>query len=276
MTYFILRADRWLHVKLGYAVTQIPDRHKGYLSDFGHKTGLRYEGEANQLIRMVRKHTMLPYLRLVTLYQQAVFCEEKSIPGSLVECGVWKGGAMAIMALANLRHGRKKRDLHLFDVFDDIGEPDEAIDGERALQDIRDLAGKAAGTSGRLQPIRGAYDPMGGHGTIDDSRHVLEQVAGYDPTFLHYHKGWFQETVPPASASVGPVAILRLDGDWYASTKVCLESLYGNVVSGGFVVVDDYGVYEGCTKAVDEFLDGNGINVFLHQVDGGCAYFIKP
>jgi hypothetical protein len=75
---------------------------------------------------------------------------------------------------------------------------------------------------------------------------------------------------------VGPVAILRLDGDWYASIKVCLESLYGNVVSGGFVVVDDYGVYEGCTRAVDEFLDRNGINVFLHQVDEGCAYFIKP
>jgi len=276
MTYFILRADRWLHVKLGYAVTQIPDRHKGYLSDFGHNRGLLYEGEVNALIRMVRKHTMLPYLRLVTLYQQAVFCEKKGIPGSFVECGVWKGGAMAIMAFANLRHGRKRRDLHLFDIFDDIGEPDETIDGERALQDVRDLAGKAAGTSGRLEPIKGVYDPMGGHGTLDDNKHVLEQVAGYDPAFLHYHKGWFQETLPPASGSVGPVAILRLDGDWYASIKVCLESLYGNVVSGGFVVVDDYGVYEGCTRAVDEFLDRNGINVFLHQVDEGCAYFIKP
>ena len=143
---------------------------------------------------------MLPYLRLVTLYQQAVFCEKSRIPGSFVECGVWKGGAMAVMASANLRHGRKRRDLHLFDVFDDIGEPDAAIDGERALQDVRDLAGKGAGTAGRLEPIKGMYDPMGGHGTLDDNRHVLEQVAGYDPAFLHYHEGWFQETVPPLPA----------------------------------------------------------------------------
>jgi hypothetical protein len=276
MTYFILRADRWLHVRLGYMVKQIPDKHKGYLSDFGHRLGLCYEDEANEYIRMVRKYTMLPYVRLVTLYQQAVYCEKKGIPGSFIECGVWKGGATAVMAFANLRHGQKRRDIHLFDAFDDINEPDATIDGERALRDVRDLAGKAAGTSGRLQPIKGVYDRLGGHGTIEDNRHVLEHVAGYESAFLHFHKGWFQETVPLTAGSVGPIAILRLDGDWYASIKVCLESLYGNVVSGGFVVVDDYGVYDGCTRAVNEFLDMNGINVFLHQVDGGCAYLIKP
>ena len=69
---------------------------------------------------------------------------------------------------------------------------------------------------------------------------------------------------------------MRLDGDWYASTKVCLDCLYDKVVSGGFVIVDDYGYYEGCRKAVDEFIDKKRVEVFLSQIDYGCVYWIKP
>ena len=79
-----------------------------------------------------------------------------------------------------------------------------------------------------------------------------------------------------AAPAIGPIAILRLDGDWYASTKICLEHLYDQVVSGGFVIVDDYGTYEGCRKAVDEFLAARGLHVFLSHVDPDCRYWIKP
>ena len=61
-----------------------------------------------------------------------------------------------------------------------------------------------------------------------------------------YHKGWFQETLPGVTKEIKQIAILRLDGDFYASTKVCLDFLYEKVVSGGFIIVDDYGTREGC------------------------------
>ena len=74
----------------------------------------------------------------------------------------------------------------------------------------------------------------------------------------------------------GPIAILRLDGDWYASTKICLDHLYERVVPGGFVIVDDYGTYEGCQKAVDELLAGLPQRPFLNVVTADVRYWIKP
>ena len=85
-----------------------------------------------------------------------------------------------------------------------------------------------------------------------------------------------QDTLPRDSSRIESIAILRLDGDWYASTKVCLDHLYDKVVSGGFVIVDDYGYYEGCKKAVDEFIEERGLEVFLSQVDSGCVYWTRP
>ena len=79
------------------------------LSDVDRKLGYHLEEEANECIMKVRAHTMLPYVRLVTLYQQAVHCEKNGIRGSLVECGVWKGGPVGIMALANINHGKGSR-----------------------------------------------------------------------------------------------------------------------------------------------------------------------
>ena len=93
---------------------------------------------------------------------------------------------------------------------------------------------------------------------------------------MHTHQGWFQDTVPRDAAAVGPIALLRLDGDWYDSTKVCLEGLYPSVVKYGSIVVDDYGHFEGCRKAVDEFVADLGYPVMLHHVDYSGRYWIKP
>lgn len=218
---------------------------------------------------------MLTYVRLVTLYQQAVRCEKYGIQGSFIECGVWKGGAVGLMALANIRYGKERRHLHLFDAFDDICEPDVKVDGERALTDVRRYGGVEAGMSGALKPIRGIYDAFGGYGSLEENRRLMEELIGYDADYLHYHKGWFQDSLPEASSQIGDIAILRLDGDWYASTKVCLDYLYDKVVFGGFIIIDDYGHYEGCKKAVDQFIERRKLKVFLNHVDYTCKYWIK-
>jgi hypothetical protein len=229
-----------------------------------------FEQETDQQIRRVREYTMLSYARLHSLYRQAVYCEEVGLAGSFVECGTWKGGAVGLMALANLAHGRERRPLHLFDSFESIPEPDEAVDGAKAAGEARASGG---GTQGRLVPICDFYQSKG---TLQVNRQLLEEIIGYEPQFLHYHPGWFQDTLPQVGPSVGPIAILRLDGDWYASTKVCLEHLFHQVVSGGFVIIDDYGCYEGCRKAVDEFLREARLNPFLHWIDDTGRYWVKP
>ena len=226
--------------------------------------------EVESVIKTIADFTMLPSDRLFSLYDQVVFCEKNEIKGALVECGVWKGGSVALMAAASLRHANKQRQIHLFDSFSEICEPDAKVDGQRAIAESSDKA------TGKLVPLKGIYDTIGGPGSLEGNRYLLEKIIGYPADCLHYHVGWFQDTVPRDSATIGEIAILRLDGDWYASTKICLDHLYDCVVKGGFVIIDDYGTYEGCQKAVDEFLAARGIQVYLNPVDAGCRYFTKP
>ncbi len=225
-------------------------------------------------LSIVREYTMLSRRRLLSLYQCVVACEKKPLPGDYVECGVWKGGAVGLMALANLRYGQARRHLHLFDTFEGIPEPDEAVDGERALEEARRLG---LGAQGRLSANPQFYENMGRDvGTVETNRKLLAETIGYDAGFIHYHKGFFQETVPAVARSINTIAILRLDGDWYASTKVCLEHLYDQVVGGGFVIIDDYGAYEGCRRAVDDFLAQRHIKVRLREVGAELRLFVKP
>jgi hypothetical protein len=227
----------------------------------------------NEAIDIVGKSTMLPRARLAALYDQVAHCEKAGVKGAFVECGVWKGGAVGLMALA-LTHMSKftVRDLHLFDSFQDICEPDPALDGEKAVKEVGyvpELSG------GPIKSVKGFYNAVGGHGTLFDCKALLESRIGYPTDRIHYHVGWFQDSVPAAQKEIGPIAILRIDGDWYASTKVCLDHLYDLVVSGGFVIIDDYGVYEGCKLAVDKFVNERGITDYFHKVDQACFYFVK-
>src|SRR5262249_38722920 len=113
-------------------------------------------------------------------------------------------------------------------------------------------------------------------GTLDDVEGLLFGRFGLPRERISLVKGWFQDTLPVRAPEIGPVAVLRIDGDWYESTKVCLDHLYDQVVAGGAVIVDDYESCFGCTKAVDEFLERRGIVANI-QLDGrGGCYFFKP
>ena len=229
-------------------------------------------GEIETAIQKVEMHTMLSRERLISLYDQVVFCGQQGIDGALVECGVWKGGAVALMAQASMSHSKDFRHIHLFDSFRGICEPNAQYDGRRALEEVAPYADVARG---RLEPVQGFYDSVGGFGTLEENRELLEKEIGYPEGFLHYHVGWFQQTVPKSVDSIGAIAVLRLDGDWYESTKICLDYLYDSVQKGGFVIVDDYGTYDGCRRAVDEFIVSRQIRGYLHPVDAACRYLIK-
>jgi O-methyltransferase len=228
--------------------------------------------EAQAAIARVRKYTMVADEGLATLFQQVVHVDQQGIPGAVVECGVWHGGCVALAAIAHLTHGEGTRDLHLFDSFEGIPEPVAGLDGERAVADAR---GRFKASPGGQLAVAWDYAERGGPGTPDGAIDLLTGV-GYDRDLIHIHKGWFQDTVPSVAPHIGHIALLHLDGDWYESTKVCLDHLYDQVVPGGFVIVDDYGAYEGCRQAVDEFLDRQQTRPFLSRVNGWIVYLVKP
>ncbi len=229
--------------------------------------------EIEKDISRIRANTMLTHPRLVSLHNQVRECETRNIPGAFVECGTWKGGAVGLMALANLRFGATRRMLHLFDSFVGIPEPDAKVDGALAITQVQSVQG---GVAGRLVAVEGLYEKFAGSvGTLQDNQLLLENDISYPSKFIRYHQGWFQDTVAKSALTIGPIAILRLDGDWYASTKVCLEHLYPNVVRGGFVILDDYGTYDGCRKAVDEFRQDHNICSPMEKIDRSACVWTK-
>ncbi len=228
--------------------------------------GFSDESEAREALLRVADHTLMSYERAVTLHQQVKYLEQRGVEGDFVECGVARGGAVGLMALANLRYGQERRDFHLFDSFRGLPEP-TVEDGAEVKRRAEALVGRSLGSDANLEPVGWEVTSR------RDSAQLLAEI-GYPDEHLHYHVGWFQETLPKAQ-TIERIALLRLDGDWYESTKVCLEALYPRVVVGGFIVVDDYGHYEGCRKAVDEFQESLSPMEYLHHIDYTGRYFVK-
>jgi O-methyltransferase len=261
--------------KLGVEIKKTDTKRIVFYNDYDHKIGYEFEEDSNSAIKIVRKNTMLPYINLVTLYEQVLFCEKSRIDGDFVECGVWKGGAVGLMALGNLRSGYARRHLHLFDAFEEICAPDIELDGEEVIKEVERILGRKAPSKGELVPLKGIYDKFGGPGDITSCQDLIEKTIKYPSGFVNYHKGWFQNTVPVMANRIEKIAILRLDGDWYESTKICLDYLYDKVVPGGFIIFDDYGLYSGCKKAIDDFFKLRAENYYMNYSSWSCRYIQK-
>ena len=189
-----------------------------------------YDGEEpiQEALKIVMPNSMSSRERLTTLWQQVLHLDRYQIPGDLVECGVWKGGSVGMMALAHLRatNGRPTRRLHLFDSFEGLPEPGK-LDGEKSIS----YSGHR--TEGNLSAIGKCVGPL------EDVESLLFEKIRYPRELVVFHKGWFQNTINASLAEPKNIALLRLDGDWYESTMVCLNFLYERVVPGGIVVMED-------------------------------------
>jgi O-methyltransferase len=165
------------------------------------------------------------------------------------------------MALV-LRKFHEQRVLHLFDSFEGLPEPTE-LDGAGAISysDGR--------SSGKLVPIQKTEASLG------EVRGLLIEQLRFSSQQVHFHQGWFQDTVPRDASKIGPIAVLRLDGDWYDSTMTCLKHLYPLVSPGGLVILDDYFCWEGCRKATDEYRATHEISSPLVRIDEAAGYWWK-
>lgn len=232
------------------------------LSDYPRR---QYDDEdaARRAVTVVDEYTMLSYERLVTLWQQVRYLDRAGVRGSLVECGTWRGGASGMMALAHMASGTPSRALHLFDSFEGLPEPEPEKDGDSAIEYADQRA------TGALKSIGQCVAPL------EVNQQLINGTIGYPKALTHYHVGWFQETLPRVT-DIAPIALLRLDGDWYESTKICLEHLYRHVCSRGIVVIDDYGKWQGCRRAIDEFMAGLPFAPLLNHIDASGRYIIIP
>jgi O-methyltransferase len=223
-------------------------------------------------ISKVYSKTMLPLVRLVDAYDAVLTVNRAGIAGDIVECGVWSGGCVGLMAMADARSPQSKRLVHLFDSFEGLPQPSEPD-----IEVIGDFSAEFDDAENLLSTKHELFAMGACVGDTDgEVREFLTRRLQLDPARLVFHKGWFQNTVGPAKDGIGPIAVLRLDGDWYESTLTCLEGLYDRLVPGGFLIIDDYGTFSGCRKAVDEFFAGRGETIQFTYSDRDCVQARKP
>lgn len=189
--------------------------------------------------------TMVSQRRLRNLYR---LCSNPLLPGgSFVECGVARGGCIAIMSFVSLG----KRPVWGFDSFDGMPELTEEDEGHGQA----DVGVRFAGPNG-----------------LHEAETTLKRfhVSGNWVTLV---PGWFEDTLHKYIPRIDPIAVLRLDNDWYKSTKYCLDILYDKVVDGGVIIIDDYHTFTGCRKAVDEFRSKRKIKSPLITTESGTEIY---
>ncbi|MFC8077051.1 TylF/MycF/NovP-related O-methyltransferase [Streptomyces sp. NPDC057307] len=219
-----------------------------------------YDDGAKEIIRAVKPFTMTSPERLNAFILATRHVVRHNIPGDIVECGVWRGGSMQACAKTLLALGETDRDLHLFDTFEGMPPP--------TAEDLR-RDGKSAED---LLAAQGKDRPIWAIASLEDVQAGFEQVP-YPGERVHYVQGLVEDTVPQQAPE--QISILRLDTDWYASTKHELEFLYPRLVSGGVLLIDDYGYWQGSRQAVDEFLEKTGERLLMLRMDEG-RIAVKP
>jgi len=220
-----------------------------------------FDDEARATITAVKPWTMTSHDRIFALIVAVRYLVDAGIPGDVVECGVWRGGSMQAIARTLLSADAAVRALHLFDTFEGMPPPTDA--------DRRIKGGPTAQELMARQPRSGLVWAIAG---LEDVRDGMSQT-GYPADLIHFHRGRVQDTIPDQAPQ--RIALLRLDTDWYESTKHELEHLYGRLEPGGVLIIDDYDYWEGSRKAVDEFIANTGARLMLVPIDTG-RIAIKP
>jgi hypothetical protein len=215
------------------------------------------------IIKQVLPYSMTSHERLVSLIRAVEHLCHHRIDGDFVECGVWKGGSAMAMALALKNFGDMSRKIHLYDTYDGMSEPtgkDESIDGKSAEIQLK--------ASSKENPTS-----VWCYSGLDEVQANMRTTL-YPEQNIAFIKGKVEETIPQQIPE--SIALLRLDTDWYESTKHELEHLFPRLVRGGVLIIDDYGHWKGSKRAVDEYLHEQKLPLFLFRIDYTCRMAIKP
>lgn len=235
---------KWVR-RLGYDIIQLP---------------LDLTVEEKEIVLAVSPFTLTGADRLMCLIRATKYIVENRIEGDFVECGVWRGGSMMAVAHTLKQLGDTTRKLCLYDTFAGMSTPtdkDVRFDGMTA-QRLIETVYKNAGAWRRA-----------GKGEV--TRNLL--TTGYPESNLLLVEGKVEETIPRTLPA--QICLLRLDTDWYESTRHELNYLYPKLVKNGVLIIDDYGHWLGSKQATDEYFEQRTLKPFLHRVDYTCRVAVK-
>lgn len=239
--------------KKGYSLVKRSDQDR-WPADF--------EDMHKRIIAKARPFTMTSRERLFGLIEAVKYICHNHIDGDIVECGVWKGGSMLAIAETLIACNNKERGLHLYDTFEGMPAPgvlDVSYDNQKAEKLLRSDTDKE-------RNLVWAYSPL-------DSVKETMALSAYPASYIKYVKGKVEDTVPQSLPK--KIALLRLDTDWYESTRHELLHMFPLLVKGGVLIIDDYGFWKGARKAVDEYISENKITILLNRLDDTGRIAIK-
>lgn len=213
-----------------------------------------------ETIEAVAGKTLTTTERVVSLMRAIEYLAAHDIRGSIVECGVWKGGSMMAAALTLQRVGAGDRLLYLYDTFDGMPPPTD-LD--------KDHLGNTAASQ---MAVMDKDSIIWARAQLDEVQANMKST-GYAESRIQYIKGKVEDTIPQEIPE--SIALLRLDTDWYESTKHELEHLFPRLVPGGVLILDDYGHWEGARRAVDEYIAAHRTPLLLCRIDMGGRIAIK-
>lgn len=222
-----------------------------------------FDEQTVRIIDAVNEYTMTTPERVHAAIQAVRYVVANNIEGSIVECGVWKAGSTMAMALTLKELGDETRDLYLYDTYSGMSAPtddDISISGKPAERKFN--ARKT--TEDSSEWCRSPIDE------------VRENVfsTGYRKNKFHFIEGKVEDTLPEMNPAP-PIAVLRLDTDWYESTRHELLHLYPLLVTHGVLIIDDYGHWQGARKAVDEYIQKEDLRLLLNRIDDTGRIAIK-
>jgi O-methyltransferase len=225
------------------------------------------EADAQDIARIaeVSPFTMTSPERLWALRSAVKYVMARKVPGDFAETGVWRGGSTMLMAATALDCGDRGRGVWLYDTFEGMPQP-QAVD-------VAVATGEAA--NDRFQASKtGADSSAWCDAPLDEVKANMARI-GYDASLVRYVVGKTQDTLPEAANRPGQLALLRLDTDWYESTKAELENLFDLLAPGGVLIIDDYGHWAGCMRAVDEFFAARDSKYLFNRIDSTGRMMVK-
>ena len=227
----------------------------------------RFPVETNEadraFIRSLRPYTMTSPERLWSLLGAVRHVIAEGVAGDFAECGVWRGGSIMAMASELRQLGALDRRIWLYDTFAGMTDPtDQDIEAPTGKTASQMLAETSVGDGNNVWCVAGRADVEANVRSTGYPFDNFQFVEGDVATTL-------LESVPDR------IALLRLDTDWYESTKLGLEVLYPRLSVGGVCILDDYGHWQGARRAVDEYFDALGKRPYMHPIDFSGRVFIK-
>jgi O-methyltransferase len=201
--------------------------------------------------------------RLYALYKAVEYVVAAQIPGDFVECGVWRGGSLMMMALALARCGGVGRTLHGFDTFEGMPPP--------GARDVKHATGEPASAL-LARSLKTQDSVIWALAPLDVVRTNLAST-GYPDDLIAMHRGLIETTVPAEAPE--RIALLRLDTDWYESTRHELTHLYPRLALGGVLIIDDYGYFRGARQATDEYFRDGAPSILLNRIDDTARIGVK-